>query len=88
MVLTILINEEQATNVIPNPTTPRPSYYSEAEAAQRLGVSVERLRVLVQQHIIAGDPGSKTHVSSFSPTDLVLLRFVAGSSAGCPSDVY
>lgn len=60
------------------PTVKNPmSNYSESEAAHRLGVSIEQLRDLVQQHIVGGDTSATTPVSTFSSSDLVLLRFVS-----------
>jgi hypothetical protein len=54
---------------------PTKSRFSEDEAARRLGVSVEQLRMLVRDHITAGDD---TAVDSFQPSDLILLRVLAG----------
>ncbi len=53
--------------------------YSEAEAAEELGVSTEALRSLIQRHIVEGDE-DLTHVAqtTFHASDLVLLRLLCG----------
>lgn len=51
--------------------------YSEQEAAEKLGISVSDLRVLVKSHIAKDEEiGS---VSQFRPSDLVLLRILASN---------
>lgn len=49
--------------------------YSEDEAARKLGLSVDQLRILVRDHIAAG--GEESAVESFQPSDLVVLRILA-----------
>ncbi|HYZ86627.1 MAG TPA: hypothetical protein VE621_19590 [Bryobacteraceae bacterium] len=56
------------------PSKPKP-HYTEAEAAQRLGLSIEQLRTLVRHHIGAGEESST--MSTFHPSDLVVLKFLA-----------
>ncbi len=56
--------------------------YSESEAAQVLGVSVDELQQLVRRHIAAGGDDelpflSQTH---YQPSDLLLLRILAAQS--------
>jgi hypothetical protein len=51
------------------------AYYSEDEAARKLGVSVDELRSLVRNHISTGEEMPAVEV--FQPSDLVLLRILA-----------
>jgi hypothetical protein len=55
--------------------------YSEAEAAQELGVTVEQLRVLIRHHIAKSDE-DLTHiaVATFHPSDLLVLKILAGQN--------
>ena len=56
----------------------KPSY-SEAEAADAIGVTVDQLRSLIQNHIIAGgEPLGNSPVLTFQRSDLLLLKFLAG----------
>lgn len=54
--------------------------YSETEAAEELGVSVEQLRAFIRSRIVETeeDPSSTVSVASFQRTDLLLLKFLAG----------
>ncbi len=49
--------------------------YTELEAAEKLGVSVDQLRSLVRSHISRGEENGQ--VSTFRPSDLVVLRILA-----------
>jgi len=49
--------------------------YSEDEAARKLGLSVDQLRILVRDHIATGD--EPPAVDSFQPSELVVLRILA-----------
>lgn len=61
------------------------SQYTENEAAEELGVSVERLRGLIKQHIvISEEDANNIPIASFQPSDLLLLRFLTGASADLP----
>jgi hypothetical protein len=65
--------------------------YTETEAAEELGVSVERLRVLIRRHIITSDEDlSKLAVASFQRSDLLLLRLITapGSSDSAAEPAY
>ncbi|MGP0073863.1 MAG: hypothetical protein ACLPWF_18260 [Bryobacteraceae bacterium] len=55
--------------------------YSEVEAAQELGVTVDQLRVLIRNHIAKSDE-DLTHiaVATFHPSDLLVLKILAGQS--------
>jgi len=53
--------------------------YSEAEAAQELGVTVEQLRVLIRKHIAQSDEDlAHIAVASFHPSDLLILKILTG----------
>lgn len=60
--------------------------YTEAEAAQELGVTVEQLRVLIRNHIAQSDE-DLNHIAtaSFHPSDLLVLRFLVGQASSAES---
>jgi hypothetical protein len=62
-----------------NTTKPAKSQYSEIEAAAVIGVSVEELRNIIQQHITGREEtaGDETKATSFRPSDLALLKILA-----------
>ena len=52
--------------------------YSELEAAQELGVTVEQLRTLIRSHIAQSDDDlSHVAVATFHPSDLLVLKILA-----------
>jgi hypothetical protein len=57
---------------------PHKSQYTENEAAEFLGVSVEQLRTLVQKHILADEaaPAPGTGLTVYQRSDLLLLRLL------------
>lgn len=58
------------------------THYSETEAAQELGVSVEQLRTLIRHHIIASDDEmGNLAIATYQPSDLLLIRLLAGLKA-------
>ena len=60
-------------------TRPAKTQYSETEAAEELGVSVEQLRSLIRSHIVENeDELNNVSVASFHPSDLLLLKLLAG----------
>jgi hypothetical protein len=60
-------------------TRPGKSQYSEAEAAEELGISVERLRSMIRSHVVERDEDlNNVPVTSFQPSDLLILRLLAG----------
>jgi len=62
------------------------SHYSETEAAQALGVSLDFLRVLVRRHIVDSEEDvAKLSMTYFQPSDLVLLRLLIQEGAGATS---
>lgn len=52
--------------------------YSETEAAETLGVSVEELRALVRDHIAAGEESGNGALMLFHSSDLLVLRILGG----------
>jgi hypothetical protein len=68
------------------PTKQTKTQYSEAEAAQELGVTVEQLRVLIRNHIAQSDEDlNHIAVASFHPSDLLVLKILAGQTAALTS---
>ena len=64
------------------------SHYSENEAAEELGISVERLRVLIRRHIVTSDEDlNNVPMASFQPSDLLLLKLLATTPAAAPEEV-
>ncbi len=59
---------------------PAKTQYSEHEAAEELGVSVDQLRTLIRSHIAETDE-DLTHIAaaSFHPSDLLVLKLLAAS---------
>jgi hypothetical protein len=54
--------------------------YTEAEAAQQLGISVEELRTLIRRHIVVEDSdATNVPMTTFQPSDLLVLRLLAKS---------
>ena len=70
------------TNQVTLATKPSKSQYSELEAAQELGVTVDQLRSLIRSHIAQSDE-DLNHVStaSFHPSDLLVLKILSGLNA-------
>jgi hypothetical protein len=67
-------------------TRPTKSQYSAAEAAEELGVSVERLRELIRSHVVEREEDlNNVPVHTFQPSDLLILRLLAGSSTSSGS---
>ena len=60
-------------------TRPTKSQFSETEAAEELGISVERLRTLLRKHVVEKDEDlTNVPVTTFQPSDLLILRLLAG----------
>jgi len=60
-------------------TRPGKSQYTEIEAAEELGVSVEHLRKMVRSHVVDRDEDvNNLPVTTFQPSDLLILRLLAG----------
>ncbi len=61
------------------------SHYTETEAAEALGVTIEKLRELVRQHIIQNDEDLANLPSThYQRSDLLLLRFLVQRSRSAP----
>jgi hypothetical protein len=73
-------------NVGALPTKQNKTHYSEVEAAQELGVTVEQLRVLIRNHIAKSDE-DLTHIAiaTFHPSDLLVLKILAGQNGSLMS---
>jgi hypothetical protein len=60
-------------------TRPGRSQYTEVEAAEELGVSVERLRTMIRSHVVEREEDANNiPVHTFQPSDLLILRLLAG----------
>jgi len=67
-------------NQVTLPAKTSKTQYSEHEAAQELGVTVEQLRALIRSHIAQGDEDlNHTSVASFHPSDLLVLKILTGA---------
>ena len=52
--------------------------YSEQEAAQELGISIEHLRSLIRRHVVHGDDELPDGgIALLQPSDLLLLRILS-----------
>jgi hypothetical protein len=67
---------------------PAKTQYNETEAAHELGLTVEQLRVLIRNHIAQSDEDlHHIAMASFHPSDLLVLKILAGKNASLtPSD--
>jgi hypothetical protein len=55
------------------------SQYSEVEAAEELGISVDKLRTMIRSHVVDRDEDlTNVPVTTFQPADLLILRLLAG----------
>jgi hypothetical protein len=60
-------------------TRPAKSQYTEVEAAEELGISVEHLRNIVRNHVVERvEDAENLPVTTFQPSDLLILRLLAG----------
>ena len=60
-------------------TRPARSQYTEVEAAEELGVSVEHLRNIVRNHVVErAEDADNLPVTTFQQSDLLILRLLAG----------
>ncbi len=58
------------------------SQYSETEAAEELGISVEQLRTMIRSHVVDRDEDlNNVPVTTFQPSDLLVLRLLSGRRA-------
>ena len=55
------------------------SQYSEVEAAEELGISVDKLRTMIRSHVVDRDEDlTNVPVTTFQPSDLLILRLLGG----------
>ena len=55
------------------------SQYSEQEAAEELGVSIDQLRTMIRSHVVDHDEDlNNVPVTTFQPSDLLVLRLLSG----------
>ena len=68
------------------PSKQNKTQYSEGEAAQELGITVEELRVLIRKHIAKTDE-DLMHIAmaSFHPSDLLVLKILTGQNSDLAS---
>jgi hypothetical protein len=60
-------------------TRPAKSQYTEREAAEELGISIDRLRTMIRSHVVERDEDlNNVPVTTFQPSDLLILRLLAG----------
>jgi hypothetical protein len=58
------------------------SQYSETEAAEEMGISVEQLRTMIRSHVIDRDEDlTNVPATTFQPSDLLVLRLLSGRGA-------
>lgn len=61
------------------------SHYSEAEAAEELGISIMQLRTMIRSHVVDRDEDlSNVPQTSFQASDLVILRLLAKMQPQAP----
>ena len=57
------------------------SQYTEVEAAEELGISVDSLRDIVRKHVVERTEDIQNlPITTFQPSDLLILRLFAGMS--------
>ena len=62
---------------------PGKGQYSEAEAAEQLGISVVQLRTMIRSHVVDKDEDlNNVPVHTFQPSDLLILRLLTGMQTG------
>ena len=62
---------------------PGKGHYSEAEAAEQLGISVLQLRTMIRSHVVDKDEDlNNVPVHTFQPSDLLILRLLTGKQTG------
>lgn len=62
---------------------PGKGQYSEAEAAEELGITVAQLRTMIRSHVVDRDEDlNNVPVTTFQPSDLLILRLLAGMRTG------
>jgi len=65
---------------------PGKGHYSEAEAAEQLGISVMQLRTMIRSHVVDKDEDLyNVPVHTFQPSDLLILRLLTGKQTSSDS---
>jgi hypothetical protein len=55
------------------------SQYSETEAAEELGISIDQLRSMIRSHVVEHEEDlTNVPATTFQPSDLLVLRLLAG----------
>ncbi len=55
------------------------SQFTETEAAEELGISVEQLRTMIRSHVVDREEDvNNIPVTTFQPSDLLVLRLLSG----------
>ena len=63
------------------------SQYSETEAAEELGVSVDQLRTMIRSHVVERDEDlTNVPVTTFQPSDLLILRLLSGMKSAATQE--
>lgn len=58
---------------------PAKSQYTEVEAAEELGITLDQFRTMIRSHVVDRDEDlSNIPVTAFQPSDLLILRLLAG----------
>jgi hypothetical protein len=66
---------------------PGKGQYSEAEAAEQLGISIGQLRTMIRSHVVDKDEDlNNVPVHTFQPSDLLILRLLTGMQTGSESN--
>jgi hypothetical protein len=66
---------------------PGKSQYSEAEAAEELGISVGQLRTMIRSHVVDRDEDlNNVPATTFQPSDLLILRLLSGQAPQASAD--
>jgi len=64
-------------------TRPGKGQYSEAEAAEELGITVAQLRTMIRSHVVDKDEDlNNVPAHTFQPSDLLILRLLTGMPTG------
>jgi hypothetical protein len=57
------------------------SQYSETEAAEELGISVDQLRTMIRSHVVDREEDlNNVSATSFQPSDLLVLRLLSSNA--------
>jgi len=66
---------KQSSSIVVKPTK---TQYSEHEAAEELGVSIDQLRTLIRSHIVETDDDlNNVAVAGLHPSDLLVLKILS-----------